>query len=179
MAVEKLLGYIFSQPILAAAIIGSLIHFGKWINYTIHGKNYFHDLSMQLSDNTALAVVDILMSYIVPALVVTVSRKLALSKEQEFYQSFPDLNPDIIIKCASDGSPEYLNLTAQTLMHDLQISLNDIALLIPEELLLMIKNQNIPPPRIMHKIKNRTIEYSIGLSDDGLVFLSGRQLIES
>lgn len=178
IVIERLLGYIFSRPILAAVIIGSLIHIGKWINYSLHGVDYLQFVSDQLSDNVALGFVDILMSYIVPGLVVTVSRKLAIFKEKEFYQNFPELNPDIIIKCAKDGSPEYINSTAQTLMHELKISLNEVALLLPNEICSLVVDQNKMPQRLTHEIKGRIIEYSVSLSDDGLVFLSGRQAID-
>ena len=167
---------IFARPFLAAALVGSFIHMGKWINYTLHDVSYLNSVVQELNNGIVFFTIDLLMPYLVPFAVITISGKLAKLREQEFYHTFPDLNPDIVIKCDASSTPMYVNTAAKKLLADNNLPVEDVSALIPT-LLLSNSNDDIDfPCRIIHEVNHESIEYLICLSDDGSLFLSGRVL---
>jgi len=164
---------IFARPYLAALIVGSFINIGKWLNYVVHDTNYVASIVRLKADGGyVFAAVDQLMPYVVPFIVITISRKLAKITEQAFYDTFPDLNPDIVIKCNLAGMPQYFNTTAKDFLSDNDIPAENIETLIP----LKITSINIDqlPCRLEHVVSGEKIEYLISKSDNEELFLSGR-----
>jgi len=170
----NILRYIFSRPYLAALIVGSFIHAGKWLNFTFHGIDYYENTVKLIDHGLIFFVIDILMPYIIPFAVITISVKLAKIKEKEFYNTFPDMNPDIIIKCDLSGMPLYINKSAKIFLFENNISVVEHEALIPENITSINDENGELPCRVTHNIEGVKIEYLVSRPDNNSLFLSGR-----
>jgi len=174
----KILQHIFARPFLAAIIVGSLIHFGKWLNLYIHNKDYNTNLTQLLENGTAFAMADILMPFFIPFIVISISRKLAKIKECEFLNNFPDANPDLVVKCNAKGEPIFINNTVKALLFELNILAREMNRLVPDQLHQINIDTLALPTQITHTIQHITIEYLVNKSNNNGFFLSGRKKIE-
>lgn len=172
----KVLQHIFARPILAALIVGSLIHLGKLVNFMIHSVNYYDNLHQLLKTGIIFTLIDISLPFLIPLLVVSLSRKLSTIKEQEFLNNFPDSNPDLIIKCNKDGEPVFINTTVKALLFEQNIPIRKTHLLIPEELKSTTHENRKLPSQLIHFINDIKIEYFVNVSHSNELFLSGRLL---
>lgn len=170
----NLLKQIFARPYLAAFIVGSFIHVGKWLNYTVHNLSYFDTFSRLISNGIPFMLVDTVMPYLIPLTVITISRYLTNLKEIEFFNTFPELNPDIVIKCSHAGDALYLNSAAKKFLTQKNIPTDNISMIIPDNICSLNIAETSLPYRIEHQVSGETIEYLISRANNNDLFLSGR-----
>ena len=142
----------------------------------IHSVNYYDNLHQLLKTGIIFTLIDISLPFLIPLLVVSLSRKLSTIKEQEFLNNFPDSNPDLIIKCNKDGEPVFINTTVKALLFEQNIPIRKTHLLIPEELKSTTHENRKLPSQLIHFINDIKIEYFVNVSHSNELFLSGRLL---
>jgi|GEM_PF-2971137 len=173
---EHHLRQLFNRPWLVALLVGSTINGLIIMDLWWFGPvGYWSRHWQLLMDNPGFAITRMLIPYFVPWIIAGIASQLNSKSCDWLMATFPEANPDLVIKLDGSGTPLYVNRAVMERLHVAGLSSEHLEWILPHDYRKQLPNNMEPTQRFWHEIEGQRIEYLAQCEvGSGGVFISGR-----
>ncbi|MGC9387169.1 MAG: HD-GYP domain-containing protein [Hydrogenovibrio sp.] len=118
---------ILERPCFASFLVGTLIHTMIWGATWVLATEEVMQAKLHLwQSNPLLFTIVMLIPYLVPFTMMTLSRRLTKQKIQSVMSQFPEMNPDIVLRLSPNLELAYINPAGKQFCRQHHLSKNDL-----------------------------------------------------
>lgn len=170
---------IFAKPYLVSILVGFSIHILFEINTLLFYENrYVVNLIHEIINMPFSGSLQLLIPFIVPFIIATVSRKIVReSLDISRYSLFNDY-PDLIIQVNAESKIIYLNKAVKNFLSNLHGDEISVSQLLPDDIRKIINDILLNNRHVnrRHEIEDRILNLNITPFMDDTIIISGRKI---